>query len=54
LQVDRIVRSPMFLDEYKNWAAFDGVDAKYRVIANKVVDAEEKQVQLMTKRFDVR
>ncbi len=44
----------MFLDEYKNWAAFDGIDAKYRAIANKIVGPEEKQVQLMTKRTDVR
>ncbi len=44
----------MFLDEYKNWAAFDGIDAKYRAIANKIVGPEEKQVQLTTKRTDVR
>ena len=44
----------MFLDEFKNWAAFDGMDAKYRAIANKIVGAEEKQVQLMVKRTDVR
>ena len=44
----------MFLDEYKNWAAFDGIDAKYRAIERKIVGPEEKQVQLMTKRTDVR
>jgi hypothetical protein len=44
----------MFLDEYKNWAAFDGITAKYDAIASKIVGSEEKQVQLMTKRTEVR
>ena len=44
----------MILDEYKNWAAFDGISAKYEAIENKIVGSEEKQVQLMTKRTDVR
>jgi hypothetical protein len=44
----------MFLVEYKNWAAFDGLRAKYDAIAAKVVGTEEKQMQLMTKRADER
>jgi len=44
----------MFLVEYKNWAAFDGINAKFRAIEDKIVGPEEKQVQLMTKRTDVR
>jgi hypothetical protein len=44
----------MFLTEYKNWAAFDGITAKYDAIAGKIVGPEEKQVQLMTKRTEVR
>ena len=44
----------MFLDEYKNWAAFDGMTAKYDAIAARVVGSEDKQVQLMSKRTDVR
>jgi len=44
----------MFLTEYKNWAAFDGLEAKYEAILSKVVGSEEKQVQLMTKRTEVR
>lgn len=44
----------MFLAEYKNWAAFDGMTAKYDAIAKNIVGTEEKQVQLMTKRADVR
>jgi hypothetical protein len=44
----------MFLVEYKNWAAFDGITAKYDAIASKIVGSEEKQVQLMTKRTEVR
>lgn len=44
----------MFLEEYKNWAAFDGITAKYDAIASKIIGPEEKQVQLMTKRTEVR
>jgi hypothetical protein len=44
----------MFLEEYKNWAAFDGITAKYDAIQSKIVGSEEKQVQLMTKRTEVR
>jgi hypothetical protein len=44
----------MFLTEYKNWATFDGLEAKYEAILSKVVGSEEKQVQLMTKRTEVR
>ena len=44
----------MFLDEYKNWAAFDGMTAKYDAIMRNVVGAEDKQVQVMQKRTDVR
>jgi len=42
------------LTEYKNWAAFDGLDAKYEAIMSKVVGSEEKQMQLMTQRADAR
>ena len=44
----------MFLDEYKNWAAFDGMTAKYEAIARTVVGPQNKQVELMTKRTEVR
>lgn len=44
----------MFLEEYKNWAAFDGIAAKYDAIASRIIGSEEKQVQLMTKRTEVR
>lgn len=44
----------MFLEEYKNWAAFDGISAKYDAIEAKIIGSEDKQVQLMTKRGDVR
>ena len=44
----------MYLDEYKNWAALDGITAKYDAIANKIIGSEDKQVQLMTKRTEVR
>ena len=44
----------MFLVEYKNWAAFDGITAKYDAIEAKIIGPEDKQVQLMTKRGEVR
>jgi len=44
----------MILDEYKNWAALDGLSAKYDAIAAKIIGSEDKQVQIMTKRGDVR
>lgn len=44
----------MFMTEYKNWAAFDGITAKYDAIAAKVIGSEDKQVQLMTKRTETR
>ncbi|HEY2818689.1 MAG TPA: hypothetical protein VGK44_16340 [Casimicrobiaceae bacterium] len=44
----------MFMEEYKNWAAFDGINAKYDAIMSKLVGSEDKQVQLMSKRTDVR
>jgi hypothetical protein len=44
----------MFLVEFKNWAAFDGISAKYDAIAAKIIGPEDKQVQLMTKRGEVR
>jgi len=44
----------MFLTEYKNWAAFDGISAKYDAIESKIIGPQDKQVQLMTKRSEVR
>jgi len=40
--------------EYKNWAAFDGLSDKFDALALKVVGSEEKQVQTMVKRTEVR
>ncbi|HYL87994.1 MAG TPA: hypothetical protein VEU32_04425 [Burkholderiales bacterium] len=40
--------------EYKNWAAFDGLGDKFRVLAQKMVGSEDKQQQMMIKRTDVR
>jgi hypothetical protein len=40
--------------EYKNWAAFDGLSDKFRALAEKMVGSEDKQVQMMTKRTEVR
>jgi hypothetical protein len=44
----------MILEEYKNWAAFDGLTAKYDAMMKNIVGPEDKQVQLMTKRTEVR
>ena len=44
----------MIIEEYKNWAAFDGMSAKYDAIMRGVVGPEDKQVQVMTKRTEVR
>ena len=44
----------MILEEYKNWAAFDGLTAKYDALMKNVVGPEDKQVQVMTKRTEVR
>lgn len=44
----------MFMTEFKNWAAFDGLTAKFDAIGSKIVGTEEKQVQLMTKRTETR
>jgi len=44
----------MLLDEFKNWAAFDGISAKFEAIESKIIGNEEKRTQLMTKRTEVR
>jgi len=44
----------MILEEYKNWAAFDGLTAKYDALMKNVVGHEDKQLQVMTKRSEVR
>ncbi|HYR34077.1 MAG TPA: hypothetical protein VEQ87_07290 [Burkholderiales bacterium] len=44
----------MLMVEYKNWAAFDGLSDKFRKLAEKTVGSEDKQVQMMVKRTDVR
>jgi hypothetical protein len=44
----------MFMTEFKNWAAFDGITAKFDAIAGKIIGSEDKQVQLMTKRTETR
>ena len=40
--------------EYKNWGAFDGLSDKFRALAEKMVGTEDKQVQMMVKRTEVR
>ena len=44
----------LFMDEYKNWAAFDGLTAKFEVIQAKLIGNEEKRTQIMVKRTNVR
>jgi hypothetical protein len=44
----------MLMVEYKNWAAFDGLSDKFDALALKVIGSEEKQIQAMVKRTEVR
>jgi hypothetical protein len=44
----------LFMDEYKNWAAFDGLSDKFEAIEAKLIGNEEKRTQMMIKRTDVR
>ena len=44
----------LLMTEYKNFAALDGMDAKFDLIMSKVVGSEDKQVQQMSKRGEVR
>ena len=44
----------MFMNEYKNWAAFDGLTEKFEAIETKLIGNEDKRTQLMLKRTDVR
>jgi len=46
----------MYLDEFKNWAAFDGLTAKFDAMAKQIqgADFEKKNVEMMTKRTEVR
>lgn len=44
----------MLMVEYKNWAAFDALSDKFDALALKIVGSEEKQVQMMVKRTEVR
>lgn len=44
----------MLMVEYKNWAAFDGLDDKFDALTLKTIGNEEKQVQMMIKRTEVR
>ena len=40
--------------EHKDWATFDVINAKTEEISKKVYAGEEKRVQLMVKRADMR
>jgi hypothetical protein len=40
--------------EYKNWAAFDGLTAKFDAITGKLVGNEDKRTQITVKRTDMR
>ena len=44
----------MFMVEYKNWAALDGLSDKFDALALKLVGTEEQQVQMMVKRTETR
>jgi len=44
----------VILEEFKNWAAFDGISAKYDTIIAKIGSSEEQQTQSMEKRVELR
>lgn len=44
----------LFMEEYKNWAAFDGLLAKMEAIEAKFMGSEEQRAQAKFKRTDVR
>jgi hypothetical protein len=44
----------MLMVEFKNWAAFDGLDAKFRALESKLVGNPDQMRTLMTKRQEVR
>jgi hypothetical protein len=44
----------LFMDEYKNWAAFDGLSDKFEAIEAKLIGNEDKRTQVMVKRTEVR
>jgi hypothetical protein len=44
----------VILEEYKNFAAFDGITAKYDAILAKIGSSEEQQTQTMEKRVELR
>lgn len=44
----------MLLVEYKNWAAFDGLSAKFEALNKSTIGSTEKQQQIMIKRVDMR
>ena len=44
----------LFLVEYKNWAALDGLTDKFDAIDKKIIGSEDAQTQIMIKRTDIR
>lgn len=40
--------------EHKNWAAYDGLAAKFDAIVGKVVGGEDKRTQITVRRADMR
>lgn len=44
----------MLMVEYKNWAAFDGLNDKFDALSLQIVGTEEKRLQIMVKRNDMR
>ena len=44
----------ILLVEYKNWAAYDGLTAKFDALNNRLIGNEDKRTQIMVKRGDMR
>lgn len=44
----------VIVNEYKNWAAFDGLSEKFNALLNKFGSSEQDRIQLTTKRGEMR
>jgi hypothetical protein len=44
----------LFIDEYKNWAALDGLSEKIEALSDKTLGSEEKRIQWITNLGEMR
>jgi hypothetical protein len=44
----------VFIDEYKDWAALDGLAAKFEVLLSRIIGPDQTRTQLFLKRGEMR